>query len=902
MNNEQSNKIDLKQVADKWQKIWEEKKVFKSKENPNKPKYYCLEMYPYPSGKLHMGHVRNYSIGDCFSRFKRMNGFNVLYPMGFDSFGLPAENAAIKNKTHPRIWTEKTSKDMIEQQKKLGLSYDWDRLVTSIDPNYYKWNQWFFIQLYKKGLAYKKKAPINWCPDCNTVLANEQVEDGKCWRCKAVVEEKNLEQWFFKITEYADELLNDIDQLDNWPEKVKIMQKNWIGKSHGTEIYFDVVNEKGDKIDKLKTFTTRPDTIFGITYLVLALEYPKINNWIKDSENKEEILDFIKEQKKKTIIERTAQGKEKNGIFTGKYIINPINKEKCPLYIADYVLMEYGTGAVMAVPAHDKRDFDFAKKYNLPIKEVIKPKDKQNSDAKLKEPFIDEGILINSDKFNNMDNTKAIQEISKYLEENDWGKITVNYKLRDWLISRQRYWGTPIPIIYCEKCGAVPVDEKDLPIKLPEDVEFTGEGNPMKTSKAFINTTCPKCNSPGKRETDTMDTFIDSSWYFFRFTDPQNQTQMFDSVKANHWMPVDQYIGGIEHAVLHLLYARFFTKVLRDLGLTNVSEPFKRLLTQGMVLKDGTKMSKSIGNVVDPTEYLEKYGPDTIRLFILFAALPEKELDWNDKGVQSSFKFLNRIINLVENKPEYKEDAVTEQDYYIQSLLHKTIKKTTQYLEEIKPSLAIGSIMEFVNEFTKYKEKPVNKEIYSHCIKNIALLLSPFTPHLSEEIWEKIENNNFISKANWPKYEESKIDEVAEFKVKFIRDIIVDIKSVQELAKLEELKQIKFIISPEWKYNVFENIKKELEKSFNAGEIIKKVMIPEYGKEISKLVPKFIKDQSKLPLVVLDQKTEKQVIENHIEDIKDNYNNCEIIIELSENSKESKANQAQPGKPAILIE
>ena len=713
---------DFSKIAKKWQKKWEEAKVFAVKDDPQKKKYYCLEMFPYPSGHLHMGHVRNYSIGDCYARFKRMNGFNVLYPMGYDAFGLPAENAAIKAKADPAEWTKKNIESIKAQQKMLGLSYDWNREIATCNPEYYKWNQWIFLKFLEKGLAYRKEGMINWCPGCNTVLANEQVEDGKCWRCKAIVEQKPLEQWYLDIKKYADELLEELDSMKGWPERVKIMQRNWIGKSHGTEIFFKVK----DMDFNVSTFTTRIDTVFGITYLVFAPEHPTVLKLIEGTEYEKPVKKFINETLKKSIIDRTAEGKEKNGIFTGRYGINPLTGEEFPIWVADYALAEYGTGTVMAVPAHDQRDFDFAKKYDLPIKVVISPESYDLNPEKMSRAYCEDGIMVNSGDFNGMKNREAIEDISEYLEKKKLGKRTVNYKLRDWLISRQRYWGTPIPVIYCDKCGIIPVPEKDLPVLLPVDVEFKGKGNPIETSKSFVKCKCPKCGNEARRETDTMDTFFDSSWYFLRYCDPKNDSKVFEKNKGDYWMPVDQYIGGIEHAILHLLYARFFTKALRDMGLIDVNEPFSRLLTQGMVTKDGAKMSKSVGNVVDPKNIIEKYGPDTARLFILFAALPEKELEWSDKGVNGSFKFLNRVFRLSEDKPASFREEMNNADKRITGKMHKTIKKVTESIEDFRLSLAIGSLIEFVNDLSKYKEYGVHKESYDQCIDHVFLAIDLF--------------------------------------------------------------------------------------------------------------------------------------------------------------------------------
>ncbi|HLC74755.1 MAG TPA: leucine--tRNA ligase, partial [Candidatus Nanoarchaeia archaeon] len=731
--------VDLRQIHNKWQKQWEKSKIFEVKENPKKKQIYILEMLPYPSSfGLHMGHVRNYSIGDCYARFKRMEGYNVLYPMGYDAFGLPAENAAIKNKSQPAEYTFGAIDSIRKQQKQLGFSYDWSREVITCLPDYYKWNQWIFLQFYKKGLAYKKEAPVNWCPGCQTVLANEQVEDGKCWRCKSVAEIKNLSQWFFKITEYADELLDDLDTLKDWPERVKTMQKNWIGKSEGVLIKFPlIVSGQPDK-HFLETFTTRPDTIFSVTFLAISPELAQKwldVGWTASEKVKLYLKKALSVETKKAVKETL----EKTGIFTGVYAINPANKEKIPVWIANFVL-QYGTGAVMA-DAHDQRDFEFAKKYDIPLKFVISLDGKPTDPQKAKHAYVDDGILFNSGEFSGMPNQAALPKIADWLVKNKCGRKTTNYKLRDWLLSRQRYWGTPIPMVYCKKCGIVPVPEKDLPVKLPTDVKFTPSGNPLATSKSFTNTTCPACSSPAQRETDTMDTFVDSSWYFLRYCDNKNSTAPFDKKKAEHWSPVDQYIGGIEHAVLHLLYARFFTKALRDLGLIKIDEPFSRLLCQGMVLKDGSKMSKSLGNVVDPGEIIAKYGADTARLFILFAALPEKELEWSDQGVEGSHRFLQRIYELYVDNTYSTEKTKAFRDKHLSSHTQRTIESVTQHIEHFEFSLAIGKLMELVKVLTTYKSAgKMQKEIYLNALNAVALLLSPFAPHLAEECWELLGN------------------------------------------------------------------------------------------------------------------------------------------------------------------
>lgn len=739
---------NFKTIEEKWQNKWEQEKSYKTEDDFDRPKYYCLEMFPYPSGKLHMGHVRNYSIGDVVARFKRMQGFNVLHPMGWDAFGLPAENAAIQRGVHPNEWTWNNINSMKGQLKKLGLSYDWDREIATCHPGYYKWTQWMFLKLYEKGLAYRKKSFVNWCPSCNTVLANEQVVDGKCDRCKSEVTKKELEQWFFRITNYAEELLNDLEKLSGWPDKVKLMQKNWIGKSKGVEFSFKC--EKTD--DKIYVYTTRPDTVYGVSYIVLAPEHPLVKKLTTD-DKKEQVNNFIKKMEKYNEIARTSEETEKEGLFIGSYAINPMNGERVPIWIANYVLMDYGTGAVMGVPAHDTRDFKFAKKYDLPIKQVISPKDAPQEE--LKDAYVDEGILIESGPFTGMNNIEAIREIGKYMEEKSIGKIKTNYRLRDWLISRQRYWGAPIPIIYCDQCGIVPVPEEDLPVILPTDVEFTSKASPLTTRSDFINVKCPKCGRKAKRETDTIDTFVCSSWYFYRYVDPRNEKRPFDKDKAEYWLPVDQYIGGVEHAILHLMYSRFFNKFLRDLGLITTDEPFKNLLTQGMVLKDGTKMSKSVGNVVSPDEIINKYGADTARMFILFAAPPERDLEWSDQGVEGSYRFLQRVWRIVNNlKDKIKDENGSEKyDEDVRKLVHKTIKKVTEDLERFSFNTAISAIMELVNGLYSVRKSPVSGAVIKEALENLLILLSPFAPHITEELWHVIGHKDSVHMQPWPKYD-----------------------------------------------------------------------------------------------------------------------------------------------------
>lgn len=733
---------DFSKIEKKWQSKWEQDKTFKTIED-DKPKYYVLEMFPYPSGKIHMGHVRNYSIGDVVARFMKMRGYNVLHPMGWDAFGLPAENAAIKHGIHPDKWTKENINEMKEQLKLLGLSYDWDREIATCLPDYYKWTQDIFLKFYEKGLAYKKKSYVNWCPSCETVLANEQVVGGECERCDSVVVKKDLEQWYLKITDYAERLLTDLDTLDGWPEKVKIMQRNWIGKSIGAEADFEI--EGFDK--KLKIFTTRPDTMYGVTYMVLAPEHEYVNELVENSEYEGVVREFKLKMQHLSEIERTSTDTEKEGIFTGKYAINPLTGQKIPIYIANYVLADYGTGAIMAVPAHDERDEDFAKKYDL---EIV--------------PVIDEdGLMINSQEFNGLSAGEGSDKIIEKLESLGIGKKTVNYRLRDWLISRQRYWGCPIPVVYCDTCGAVPVKREELPVLLPTDVDFSGKGeSPLTTSKAFMSATCPKCGKEGTRETDTMDTFIDSSWYFLRYIDPKNDYAAFDKDLAQKWMSVDQYIGGVEHAILHLLYSRFFVKVFKDLGMVDFDEPFDNLLTQGMVLKDGAKMSKSKGNVVSPMEIIEKYGADTARLFVLFAAPPERDLDWSEQGVEGCFRFINRVFRLVDELKQFVDadvnlDNLSKEDKNVRYVIHSTIKKVTEDMSgRFSFNTAISALMELINEMYKYKEIE-NRNVYilKEGIEAIITILAPFTPHVAEELWNIVGKEGSIADLSWPSFDET---------------------------------------------------------------------------------------------------------------------------------------------------
>ncbi|MCQ2559950.1 MAG: leucine--tRNA ligase, partial [Clostridia bacterium] len=752
-------RYEFKEIENKWQKIWAENNLYKTQDNSDKPSYYCLEMFPYPSGKLHMGHVRNYSIGDVLARFKTMQGFNVLHPMGWDAFGLPAENAAIKHgNMHPADWTFSNIASMREQLKQLGLSYDWEREVATCHPGYYRWTQWLFLRLLEKGLAYKKKAAVNWCPSCSTVLANEQVKEGVCERCGSEVEKRELEQWFFRITDYADRLLDDLKLLEGWPDKVKIMQDNWIGRSEGALLDFAIEGLE----EKITVFTTRPDTVYGVSYVVLAPEHPLVARVIAGKSQAAEIEQFVSEMRNLNELARTSTEAEKIGHFTGAYCFNPLNGEKVPILVANYVLYEYGTGAVMGVPAHDTRDFAFAQKYNLPIKVVIQPKGQTLSGESLTEAFVEDGIMVNSAQFDGMGNREGLAAIIDYAEKIGAGRRKVQYRLRDWLISRQRYWGAPIPVIYCEKCGVVPVPEADLPVLLPREVEFKPTGrSPLADKESFVQTVRPHCGQPARRETDTMDTFMCSSWYFYRYTSARLETAPWELDKVKKWLPVDQYIGGVEHAILHLLYSRFFTKFLYDLGLVDNQEPFQNLLTQGMVLKDGSKMSKSKGNVVSPEEIIETYGADTARLFILFAAPPERELDWSDQGVEGSYRFLHRVWRLLlALEGQFKAAGgslanLQGEGQKLHRITHLTIKKVTEDIgKRFNFNTAVSAIMELVNALYHYKDLPqLNNAVVQEALTSLLILLAPFAPHMTEELWEEMGKSGSIHQQSWPEFD-----------------------------------------------------------------------------------------------------------------------------------------------------
>ncbi len=753
----------FKDVEKKWQAEWAKSKAFEVKEDSNKKKFYVLEMFPYPSGSgLHMGHAFNYTIGDVYARFKRMQGFNVLHPMGYDSLGLPAENAAIKEGIHPKEYTEKAIENFEEQFRALGISYDWSRKVRTHDPSYYKWDQWIFLQMLKKGIAYRKKAPANYCPKCNTVLANEEVVDGKCWRHKdTTVEIKHLEQWFLKTTAYSEELLKGLDKLD-WPERIKDMQRHWIGRSEGTKVLFGLEGSK----EKIEIFTTRPDTLYGVTFLVYAAQHPKVAEFVKGTKYEKDYHAFLK---KTTTSEKLDADKAKEGFFTGKYAIHPLTHGQVPIFASNFVLADYGTGAVMAVPAHDQRDFEFAKKYKIPIKIVIQPDDRKLDVLKMKEAYEGLGNLVNSGTFNDLNSEEAKIHITKDLEEKGLGGEAVEYKLRDWLLSRQRYWGTPIPVIYCSECGVIPVPEKDLPIELPVKVQF-GKGNPLATSKEFVNTTCPKCKRDAKRETDTMSTFVNSSWYFLRYCDPHNVKEIFGKAKAKYWMPIDTYIGGAEHACMHLIYFRFYTMFLGSLGILDFSEPALRLFNQGMVHgSDGFVMSKSRGNGVEPLMIINKFGTDTLRFYLVSSAGPDKDFAWNDAAIEGSHRFVNKVVDYFGKVKVGKSGAKSE------SRINKAVKDITEEIESFRYNMTLIKLRQLIENFSEEESKET--------LEKYLKLLHPFCPHISEELWHNLGNKNLLSLERWPSADEKKIDEKLEQADKDVEKAIEDTKNILKIIK-----------------------------------------------------------------------------------------------------------------------
>ncbi len=761
------NAYNFSQLEPKWREYWEKCGLFRMQTDSAREKFYCLVMFPYPSGTLHVGHARNYVIGDVVVRYKLMRGFNVLSPMGWDSFGLPAENAAIKEKIHPAVFTSNNITAMKGQLLRWGTGYDWSREMNASNPDYYKWTQWIFLKLYEKGLAYRRKAFVNWCPSCSTVLANEQVVEGRCERCDNPVTQKDLEQWFFKITDYAQRLLDDLERLGHWPERVKLMQRNWIGRSEGARADFKI-EATGES---LPCFTTRPDTLYGATFMALAPEHPLIETLVEGNPRREEILRFAEKARKESLIQRSAADAPKEGVFTGHHVINPVNNEKIPLWVANYVLMEYGSGAVMSVPAHDQRDFEFAREHGLPIKVVIQPDGENLDPDTMEEAFIGDGVQVDSGPFDGLPNRKAMDKITEYLAEKNLGAHAVNYKLRDWLISRQRYWGAPIPIVYCEKCGTLPVPEAELPVVLPDIKDFgSAKGSPLAMVEDFVNTKCPQCGKSARRETDTMDTFVDSSWYYLRYLSPNDDKEAFDSDVVNRWLPVDQYIGGVEHAILHLLYSRFITKVLYDLGLVGFQEPFQNLFTQGMIIKGGAKMSKSKGNVVSPEAIIEKYGADTLRLYLLFIGPPEKDAEWTDRAVVGGSRFLKRLWQKVTThadelrsvkKWEGDVASLPDDSRHIYRATNRVVKEVTEDIESSWHfNTAIAAVMALFNQVERFEPgDPASKQVLRHSLESIALLLSPFVPHVCEEIWEALGNGPSIFEQGWPSYDDKAIQE-----------------------------------------------------------------------------------------------------------------------------------------------
>jgi leucyl-tRNA synthetase len=936
--------VDYKpgEFEEKWQKKWADDKIFEVKADAKKKKYYVLEMYPYPSGSLHMGHLRNYTIGDTLARVKRMQGFNVLYPMGFDSFGLPAEMAAIKQGTHPDVTTRKNIATIKSQQKRLGFSYDWTREVSSIETEYYRWNQWMFIQMFEKGLAYQQDSFANWCTGCKSVLANEQVINGRCWRCDSPVEPKYMKQWFLKIRNYADELLNDLEKLD-WPEKVKVMQRNWIGRSEGSIIEFEVEGTG----QKLRIFTTRADTVHGVTFMVMAAEHEWCKEWVKGTPIEPEYDKFYQEVMKEDKFKRTADDTEKKGLFLGKYAINPLTGDRIPIYAGNFVIYEYGAGAVMAVPAHDQRDFEFAKRFNIPIKVVIQPFDGFQLDGEtMGRAYVEDGLLANSAEFDGMENRQAIKAITEKLEKMGKGGFTVNYKIRDWLISRQRYWGTPIPMIYCKKCGVVPEKIENLPVKLPYDVEFGKPGNPLSHCKEFINTKCPKCGGKAERETDTMDTFVDSSWYFFRFTSPHCETAPYDPKDVKYFGPVDQYIGGIEHAILHLLYARFFTKVARDLGLQPYNEPFSALLTQGMINmghpfcdncnkflpksydKDGNwtgaydpekeicltcgqkytiksaKMSKSLGNVVSPQKIVDQYGADTARMFIMHGANPEKELDWSDSGCNADFKIIQKIWTTLTDEIKEFRTNTDIYDEYIRFRLHKMIRDVTENYEKMYIRDALNEIISFVDVLRKYSELKPNQELFTEAKEKLILMLAPVVPHMCEELWTLSGKKGYVSLAKWPKFEKKYVNEEIEQHWLAFDNVIEDIQNIMKIIKNENPASIDVIIADEWKNEFVKTIQTWIREGTNPGDLMKKSMAnaawKPYAKNIKGYLDKISKNPGKFPVPFVNQEKEFAFMRLNIVLMEMELKTKVHILKESE-ATDGKKVGALPGKPAIII-
>jgi leucyl-tRNA synthetase len=864
-----------KSIEEKWKKRWKKAKIFESKKGKSK-KYYVLEMYPYPSAvSTHVGHARNYMIGDSFVRFMRMLGYNVLYPMGWDAFGQPSENAAIAMGIHPLKSVAQSIKTSKDQFDALSLSYDWSREINTCDPEYYKWNQWLFLKLFESGLVYKKFAPGNWCPFCKTILSNEDAAGGKCWRCESEVIQKEIDQWFFKITEYADRLLEDLEKIE-WSDRLKTIQRNWIGKSYGVDLIFKIKNSSLE----LRTFTTRPDTYFGITFIVIAPENSMIEGLTKDAKNKKEIEKFIEDSKKLSELQRIMLTKEKKGIFTGKYAINPITKDEIPIWIANYVVATYGTGVVIGVPTQDQRDFEFAKEYKLRLKNVINPPGKELKEEEMTEAYVEEGIMTNSGQFNGMKSSDAIKSMADFLVEKRCAKQVVNYKIRDWCISRQKYWGAPIPIVYCKKCGIVPVPEKDLPVILPLKVKFGKKGAPpLATNKKFVNTKCPRCKSPAKRETDTMTTFVDSAWYYLRYTSPHYNKGPFDEKKVKYWLPVDQYIGGAEHAVGHLMYSRFITKFLKDKGYLDFDEPFLRLLNQGMVKKGGVKMSKSKGNVVDPRDVIKKHGVDALRTYLLFMAEPTKDVEWSDKEMTGVSNFLKKIVNMKDKMKKAKGDR------YIESVTQRKIEAVTNAMKRLQQNIAILELIDFANKLSKHPS------LYAYEI--LLKLLTPFAPHTTEELWESLGEKEMISIQKWPDPDESKVSLKEEAGEEYILNVLKDVEEIKKLSRIENPRKITIFVAPAWKHEVYDSIIEGVEL---------KELIKNYKGKEKEVANYYARLQKKKPL---EEKFLKGHELKHLELSKDFLEKelkTKIEIIPAEKSSHPKAMVADPEKPGILVE
>ncbi len=915
----------LKQIEEKWQKKWEEDSVHEAVESEEE-KCYVLDMFPYPSGRMHMGHGRAFSLGDAYARYKSMEGFNVLHPMGWDSFGMPAENAAIDRDIDPREWTFDCIEQMKKEFKRLGFTLDWNREIYTCEPEYYRWDQWIFLKMLKEGLAYRDQAAVNWCPSCETVLADEQVEDGLCWRCDSEVDQdKQMEQWKLAITEYADQLLEDLEKLEGWPEKVRDMQNDWIGRSKGAKIEFPL--KEGGEID---VFTTRPDTLFGATFMALA---PEHNLAREIAEEKEDVEEYIRRAEQKEDEER--QQRSKSGVFTGRYAENPLTGEEIPIYVAEFVLSDYGTGAIMAVPAHDQRDHDFAKEHGIDIKTVVEPPEDHDIEE---EAWEGEGNHINSGPLNGLGKEEAIEKSIEELEERGKGSEDVNYRLRDWLISRQRYWGTPIPVIYCEECGMVPVPEEELPVELPEDVEFTGKGNPIETSEEFIQAECPECGGEARRETDTMDTFINSSWYFLRYCSPNFEEAPFDTEKANYWMNVDQYVGGIEHAVMHLLYARFFQKFLRDQGLVKQDEPFENLLTQGMVnhpayncpehgwlypeqveednicSKCGSevrvntmKMSKSKNNVVQPSELVEEYGADTARLFILGAAHPMKELDWSKDGVKASRDTLKNIKKLLEDNEhlitskEPNLDGKDLDDRIVSSKIQRAIERATEYNKNYEFNRTVDEIEKLLSNLNWYLQREPSPEIFTYGIKTLLKVLAPFSPHLADELWNRIEQG-YLYEEDWPEKDTDLLDIKAEKTDQYFDRVASDIRDIEEMID-KNTDKVRIIQAADWKYEAFQAIEENLDLG-EVGAITGKVVRSGFKNRadaVNQKIQEAVENPGKFRKQLMEEDMETQALEDN----KDRWNEAfgkEVIIESEESSTSDKADRAEPGKPAIVLE